>query len=60
MGDIQQLPAIEAGKPFALLQKLEIPIANLKQTERYAEGAPLKTAVTALYQDDVKGAFDQH
>ena len=57
MGDQRQLPAIEAGKPFALLQQLDIPIAYLTQTHRY-ENESLKAAVSAIHQGDIQQAFE--
>lgn len=55
MGDKEQLPAIEAGKPHSLIQDKFSPI-ELKDIQRQ-KNSVLQEAVQAIYDHDVKKAF---
>jgi conjugative relaxase-like TrwC/TraI family protein len=56
VGDSKQIPAIEAGRPFALLQTKLAPLTltqNVRQTD-----PEMRKVVARLGAGDVKGAFD--
>ncbi|CAN5423706.1 hypothetical protein BH10PSE19_BH10PSE19_16310 [soil metagenome] len=56
IGDKEQYPSIEAGKPQTLLQKMGIPTVHLTDIERQKD-VTLKKAVKEIDQKDFAGAF---
>ena len=57
IGDKQQLPAIEAGKPFALLQETKTPVIHLSEMVRQQD-LVLKTAALACAHGKFARAFN--
>jgi conjugative relaxase-like TrwC/TraI family protein len=58
VGDIKQIDPVEAGRPFALLQRQEIPTKILSENRRQRD-PELRDAVSSLKSGDVRGALDQ-
>ena len=58
VGDAKQLDAVDAGKPFAQLQKAGMPTAVMDEIMRQRDPA-LKEAVEASLAGDVARAFDK-
>ncbi|CAN5419829.1 hypothetical protein BH10PSE19_BH10PSE19_00020 [soil metagenome] len=56
IGDREQYPSIEGGKPQTVLQKSGIPTVYLTDIERQKDDT-LKKAVKEIYQKDFAGAF---
>jgi hypothetical protein len=56
MGDTQQYPAIESGKPFANLQKAQVRTFTLTDITRQKD-AVLQAAVQETYQKEFRKAF---
>lgn len=57
VGDIKQIDPVEAGRPFALLQRQRAPTELLSENRRQRD-PDLRDAVAALKDGDVRGALD--
>ena len=57
VGDIHQYTAIDAGKPFAILQRAGVFMLRLTEISRQ-KNEELKTVVKAVYQKDFAQVFD--
>jgi conjugative relaxase-like TrwC/TraI family protein len=57
VGDIKQIDPVEAGRPFALLQRQQAPTEILSENLRQRDPG-LRDAVSALKSGDVRGALD--
>jgi ATP-dependent exoDNAse (exonuclease V) alpha subunit len=57
VGDIKQIDPVEAGRPFALLQRQQAPTEMLSENRRQRD-PELREAVAALKSGDVRGALD--
>jgi conjugative relaxase-like TrwC/TraI family protein len=57
VGDIKQIDPVEAGRPFALLQRQQAPTEILSENRRQRD-PELREAVAALKSGDVRGALD--
>jgi conjugative relaxase-like TrwC/TraI family protein len=57
VGDIKQIDPVEAGRPFALLQRQKAPTEILTENRRQRD-PELRDAVSALKSGDVRGALD--
>jgi conjugative relaxase-like TrwC/TraI family protein len=57
VGDIKQIDPVEAGRPFALLQRQQAPTEILSENRRQRD-PDLRDAVSALKSGDVRGALD--
>jgi conjugative relaxase-like TrwC/TraI family protein len=57
VGDIKQIDPVEAGRPFALLQRQQVPTEILSENRRQRD-PELRDAVATLKSGDVRGALD--
>ncbi|MFD1767089.1 MobF family relaxase [Sphingorhabdus buctiana] len=57
VGDIKQIDPVEAGRPFALFQRLNAPTQILSENRRQQD-PELRTAVAELKDGNVRGALD--
>jgi ATP-dependent exoDNAse (exonuclease V) alpha subunit len=57
VGDIKQIDPVEAGRPFALLQRQQAPTEILSENRRQRD-PELRDAVATLKSGDVRGALD--
>lgn len=57
VGDIKQIDPVEAGRPFALLQRQNLPTEILSKNRRQRD-PDLRDAVAALKDGDVRAALD--
>jgi conjugative relaxase-like TrwC/TraI family protein len=57
VGDIKQIDPVEAGRPFALLQRQKAPTEILSENRRQQD-PELRAAVSELKRGNVRGAFD--
>jgi len=55
---VQQLGAIEAGKPFAQLQKANMAVATMDEIVRQKDGTPIKEAVLSSIKHQVGQALN--
>ncbi len=57
VGDVKQIDPVEAGRPFALFQRQQVPTAFLSENRRQQD-PELRDAVSALKAGDVRGALN--
>lgn len=57
VGDIKQIDPVEAGRPFALLQRQQAPTEILSENRRQRD-PELREAVAVLKSGDVRGSLD--